>query len=181
MTGITTAVRWMLDASTFIHTVIVKKVRVLVALKSPLVVPMYVFQQEIAGPRAHDETREMAEQCQRRGDIKIEALSLSDLQRIVSLNAPRRKIGLGELACAIIAERSAGGVLCDDHLAVGWLKLNVSVSKWESIEDVLIAAAHGLHLNEYDLVECQQNLSTAKYQCRVQLRDTFLMQQVGRR
>ena len=93
------------------------------------------------GASAHDDTRQRAVDCVRRNQIGISRLSLADLDRLASLSAPRR-LGLGELACAIIAERDGGGVLCDDMKAVTWLQAHVRVRWWESIEDVLLDCAH---------------------------------------
>lgn len=171
--------RWLLDASTFIHAVIVKHVQVLTTMRAPLVVPEYVYRQELVGERAREVTRESAEQAARNGMLAVERLSLADLQRIAALNPPKRKCSLGEISCAIIAERTSGGVLCDDHRAVGWMREHIAVVVWESIEHVLIAAAHALRLDEYALDECEQTLATNNYRCRSSLRNEFLMQRLN--
>lgn len=157
-----TALLWVLDSSTFIHARIVDRVSLLSALRSPIFFPEYVFRFEL-GSGAHNDTREAAAKCVQRKQIGVKQLTLADIDRIAQM---RRKVGLGEIACAIIAEREDGGVLMDDRKALPWLKTNTRVGFWESIEDFLLDAAMQLHLSEFDLKEFDHTLRTNRYQCR---------------
>jgi hypothetical protein len=140
----------------------------LVHLRSPLFFSEYVFRVEL-GTNAHDSTRTAAAHWVSRGKIGISRLSLTDLDRINQLGTPRR-IGLGEIASAILAERNGGGVLCDDWKGRRWLQTRVTLSCWESIEDVLLEAAQFGHVSEFDLDSFQRDLQTARYTCRFDLR-----------
>ena len=166
--GSTQASVWMLDSSTFINACIIARVPLFVLLRSPLCFSEYVFRFEL-GINAHETTRRQAARCVERRQIGIRHLSLSDLDRINELGAPRR-IGLGEIACAIIAEREHGGVLCDDWHGRGWLEPRVSWVCWESIEDLLLAAAQSGHVSEFDLDDFQHTLELERYKCRFDLR-----------
>ena len=116
-----------------------------------------------------------------RKQIGVESLTLSDLDRIADLSAPRR-IGIGEIACTIIAERQAGGVLCDDWKARKWLEQRTTPHSWESIDDVLLDAAAIGHIGEFDLVDFQQRLEANRYRCRfADLRLEHLQRQLARR
>lgn len=157
------------------------RLRVVTQLHRPLSIPEYVYQQELVGPRARDKTRVAARRTKEDGTVSLEILSLADLQRIAALNAPRRKAGLGELACGVLAERLSGGVLCDDRRAVGWMRNEMRVLLWQSIEDVLIAAAHSSHLSESDLDQCERGLLEARYTCKFGLKNTYLMQLLANR
>jgi hypothetical protein len=159
---------WMLDSSTFINSVLSEKAWIVPALRAPLFLPEYVFRVELgAGARAT--TRREAQALVARGKASIEQLTLSDLEKIARLCAPKR-IGTGEMCCAIIAAREQRGVLCDDHKAHRWLGERVSVAIWESIEDVLVAAGVANHLSEYEVEECQKALASNRYRCRFDLR-----------
>ena len=83
----------------------------------------------------------------RRDHRTVAAVGLGVVQRFVRLvqhdlqgGIFQLQIGIGEIACAIIAERQSGGVLCDDRKARRWLADRVAVLKWESIEDILLDA-----------------------------------------
>ena len=114
------AALWMLDSSTFINALIIDRVTLLLSLRSPAFFPEYVFRFEL-GANARDETREGATQAVDRRQVGVQKLTLADLDRIAALGAPRR-VGLGELACAVIAQRTGGGVLCDDWRARRWIE-----------------------------------------------------------
>ncbi|MFI5366000.1 MAG: hypothetical protein ACHQ4J_10280 [Candidatus Binatia bacterium] len=159
---------WMLDSSTFINALAIDRVALLVLLRSPLFVPEYVLRIEL-GVNARLQTQEGISEWVRRKKIGVRQLSIGDLERIAQLAAPRR-VGVGELACAIIAERDGGGVLCDDWRARRWLEQETTPACWNSIEDVLVDAAGALHVSEYDLVDFQVKLERARYRCRVDLR-----------
>src|SRR5260370_11477049 len=159
---------WLLDSSTFIHCCVISRVPLFVLLRSPLFFSEYVFRVEL-GVNAHDSTRGAAAHWVSRGKIGISSLSLTDLDRINQLGTPRR-IGLGEIASAILAERDGGGVLCDDWKGRRWLQTRVTLSRWESIEDVLLDAARSGHVSEFDLDRFQEDLQKARYTCRVNLR-----------
>jgi hypothetical protein len=143
------ATSWLLDSSTFIHATIVDRVALISSLRSPLFFPEYVFRFEL-GANAKETTRDEAAAQVTRKRIGLQALTLTDLDKIASLSAPR-KIGLGELACAVIAERLAGGVLCDDWHAKAWLDKRISPPQWESIETILLDAAAKNYIGELDL------------------------------
>jgi len=159
---------WMLDSSTFIHAMIVGRVMLLASIRSPLSFPEFIFRFEL-GSDAKAATREEAALAVRRKQIDLQQLTLADLDRLSQLAAPRR-IGLGELACAIIAERLAGGVLCDDWDAKKWIEGRVTVKCWDSIEGVFLEAAGAGHIGELDLVDLQRTLETNRYHCRCDLR-----------
>jgi len=168
---------WLLDSSTFINFLVIQRTSLLVRLRAPLYFPEYVFRVEL-GLNARPPTREHAEEVVRRGAIAIERLSIADLDRLAALSAPRR-IGLGEVACAIIAERLGAGVLCDDWKARRWLAEKVRASGWESTEDVLMDAALQLEVSEYELADFQASLTAGRYQCRFELRVEFLQRRLS--
>lgn len=170
---------WALDASTFINFAAIARFSVLVRCRRGLRFPEYVFTFELTGPKAKEPTRVAAEQAVQRGDVTLTQLTLTDLGRIAALGAPRR-IGLGEIACAIIAERDGAGVLCDDHKAILWLKQSVQPLAWESTEDVLLDAANQLLLSEFDLADAQETLRENRYECRVDLRSEYLQRRLIR-
>lgn len=179
MTPGVTAVLWMLDSSTFIHALIVDRVALIVLLRSEVRFPEYVFRCEL-GSNAHDVTRSAAEGCVRRNQIGVATLTLADLDRIASLAAPRR-IGLGEIACAVVAEREEGGVLCDDRRANRWLLERTRPKEWHSIDDVLLDAAANGHIGEHDLVDFQSKLKQNQYDCRCNLQLEHLQRQAAAR
>jgi hypothetical protein len=174
-----TELLWMLDSSTFIHALIVERVALVVLLRSPLCFPEYVFRFEL-GPNAHKTTRTEAASFVNRKQIGVANLTLADLDRIASLGAPRR-IGLGEIACAVIAERRAGGILCDDWRARGWLETRTNTQRWDSIDGVLLEAAAEGRIGELDLVDFQKTLEQNHYHCRCDLRLAHLQEQMSRR
>jgi hypothetical protein len=159
---------WMLDSSTFINALVVKKVWILSAIRTPLFLPEYVFRIEL-GTGARRETRHEAQALVSRGQACIEHLTLGDLDRIAELCAPKR-IGIGEICCAVIAERSDRGVLCDDYKAHRWLCERVGVAEWESIEEILVAGGIANYLSEYDVEDCQGLLTKNRYRCKYDLR-----------
>lgn len=159
---------WLLDSSTFINALAVKKAWILSAIRKPLFLPEYVFRIEL-GTGARRETRQEAQALVSRGQAHIEQLTLRDLERIAELCVPKR-IGIGEICCAIIAERSDRGVLCDDHKAHRWLCERVDVAKWESIEEVLVAGGIANYLSEYEVEDCQGILMKNRYRCKYDLR-----------
>jgi hypothetical protein len=171
---------WLLDASTFINALTVGHVRTLIALRAPLLVPEYVYQLELAGPSAKPDTRAEAERCKASGGFQVYRLTLADVRRMAAMDPPKRKVGIGELSCALIAERANGGVLSDDHKSRSWIEQRVRIVDWQSIEDVLLAAAHASYVSEYELDDCEHKLLGGKYTCRVSLRNTFLMQRLSR-
>jgi hypothetical protein len=166
------AMSWMLDASTFINAVVVDRVMLMALLRSPLFFPEFVFRFEL-GINAREATRAAAAHAVDRKQIGVQQLTLADLDRLSQLAAPR-KIGLGELACAIIAERTSGGVLCDDWRAKAWIEQHVAAACWDSIEGVLLQAAASGHVGELDLVDLQKTLETNRYHCRCDLRMEYL-------
>ena len=163
-----TAVSWMLDSSTFIHALIIDRVMLMASLRSPVSFPEFVLRFEL-GSNARKTTRDAAGEAVRRNQIGVQQLTLTDLDRLSQLSAPR-KIALGELACAIIAERTAGGVLCDDWRARAWIEPHVGCTRWDSIEDILLDAAARGHIGEHDLVDSQEVLERNCYRCRRDLR-----------
>ena len=163
---------WMLDSSTFIHAVVVDRVMLMASLRSPLSFPEFVFRFEL-GVGAREATRDAAAEAVRRGQIGVQQLTLADLDRLSVLAAPR-KIGLGELACAIIAERLAGGVLCDDWRAKAWIEGRITAKCWDSIEGILLDAAASGHIGEVDLTDSQRILERNCYHCRYDLRMAHL-------
>ncbi|MBZ4395925.1 hypothetical protein VZQ01_26785 [Myxococcus faecalis] len=172
---------WMLDSSTFIHSLIIEQTRLVVTLRNPIAFPEYVFKVELLGERAHPETQEIARAVVTSGQITLRNLTLGDLDRIAQLNAPR-KAGLGELACAIIAGREGGGVLCDDWKCRNWMSANTTpLVEWQSIEDVLLEAAERAHLSEYELEDLQKRLLSNRYHCRFDLRNEHLMRSLSRK
>lgn len=171
----TTAIPWILDSSTFIHAMIVDRVALVTLLRAPLSFPEYVFRIEL-GADAKDTTRDAAEDHVKRKRIGVEALTLADLDKIASLGAPR-KIGLGELACVVIAERLAGGVLCDDWRAKAWLDDQMA-PRWDSIEGVLLDAAGQGYMGELELFDAQRTLARHRYECREDLRLVHLQRQM---
>jgi hypothetical protein len=141
--------------------------------------PDYVYRIELTGPRAHAETRARALDAVKTGALKVQHLTLDDVARIAALG-PRRSAGLGELACAILAERSESGVLIDDRRAQRWLVDKVRVRAWHDTETVLIDAAHRCEVTEYELSEFEGILANSRYTCRVNLRNEYLMQRLAR-
>jgi predicted nucleic acid-binding protein len=170
---------WTLDNSTFINARLIRRVWLLPLLRKEVSFPEYVFKVEL-GSGAHPDTRIEAARCVEKGDIGVRRLTLEDLDRIAGLSMPRR-IGLGEVACALIAEREDGGVLCDDRKARNWILERVSPKAWEAIEDLLIAGAEASHLSEYDLQDCQETLRLNKYQCSCDLRHEYLRRLANRK
>ena len=170
---------WMLDSSTFIHALIIDRIQLVVSIRSSLRFPEYVLRFEL-GANAREITRTSATSCVDRKQIGVDTLSLADLDRIASLEAPRR-IGLGEIACAVIAERHAGGVLCDDWRARAWLEPRTTPKCWDSIDGVLLDAAAEGRIGELDLVDFQETLRKSHYECRCDLRLEHLQRQITRR
>jgi len=166
---------WMLDSSTFIHAMILDRIALLTLLRSPLFFSEYVFRIEL-GADAKDTTRDEAVSQVTRQRIGVQRLTLADLDKIVSLGAPRR-LGLGELACAVIAERITGGVLCDDWRAKAWLDGHMAPPKWNSIESILLDAAAAGYIGELDLFDSQRTLRNNQYECREDLRLVHLQRQ----
>jgi hypothetical protein len=169
---------WLLDSSTFIHACIIDRLSLLALIRTPLECPEYVLRWEL-GQNAHLETRRCAEEALRQGKVRMRRLSLDDLDRIAAVNAPRR-IALGELACAIIAEREKAGVLCDDRNARRWLSTRVTTVAWETIDDVLLAAAEGGYIGELDLQGYQTTLERNGYRCAYDLQMEFLSRRFNR-
>jgi hypothetical protein len=169
---------WLLDSSTFIHACIIDRLSLLASLRTPLDCPEYVLRWEL-GQNGHVETRRLAEEALRQGKVRMRRLSLDDLDRIASINAPRR-IGLGELACAIVAEREEAGVLCDDRNARRWLARRVITVAWETIDDVLLVAAEGGYIGELDLQGYQTTLERNGYHCACDLQMEFLSRRFNR-
>lgn len=163
-----TAPLWFVDSSTFINGCHLSRVSLFLLLRSPLYFSEYVFRVELSG-NADSSTSNAAAQWVSRHKIGIRNLSLTDLDRITQLGAPRR-IGLGEISSAILAEREGGGVLCDDWKGRRWLVPRLTLNWWESIEDVLLDAARLGHVSEFDLDDFQQTLQRTRYVCRFNLR-----------
>jgi hypothetical protein len=159
---------WMLDSSTFINALAIDRIALVVLLRFGASFPEYIFRVEL-GANAREATRTAALACVQKQQIGIANLSLADLDRMASLAAPRR-IGLGEIACALIAERCSGGVLCDDWSARGWLQERTRPAQWDAIDDVLLDAAARGYIGEHDLVDFQGMLKENKYECRCDLR-----------
>ena len=168
---------WMLDSSTFIHATIVDRVPLIVLLRSPLFFPEFAFRFEL-GANAKETTRDQAAAQVKRKRIGVQTLTLADLDRIVSFGAPR-KIGLGELACAVIADRMTGGVLCDDWHAKAWLDQRISTSLWDSIETILLDAAAKNYIGELDLADAQRMLERNRYTCRYDLQIEHVKRQMN--
>lgn len=168
---------WVLDSCVFINFHIVGHLRTLVRCRSPLCVPEYVYKYELTGPRSHRDTRESAHAAISTEQISVSFLSVEDLTRIAALGP--RSADLGEIACALIAEREGGGVLTDDR-SKRRLSAHMRVRAWQSTEEVLIDAAHRCEITEYDLDAIQEVLARNRYQCRVQLRNEYLMQRLAR-
>lgn len=171
---------WVVDSSTFINFVTIDRVRLLAEMRKPLCATRYVYERELTGPRAHDPTRRQATEAVARGQVRLRSLKLSDLERIASLDVPRR-VALGERTCAVLAEREGGAVLLDDKTAKSKLQIATSVSIWQSVEDVLVHAAHEHRLTEYELDDCESKLKDGKYHCQVSLRATYLQQALSGR
>lgn len=169
---------WALDSSTFIHALIIERLWLLPRNRKPLRIPEYVFRVELQS-EAHADTAIQAEGFVTAGHAVICQLSLADLDRIVLLGTPRR-VGLGEIACAVVAERESGGVILDDWRGRRWLEHRVTVALWESIEDILLLGAAKGHLSEFDLDECEDCLRRNRYVCRVNLRLAHLSRLVNR-
>jgi hypothetical protein len=169
----------MLDSSTFINSVLAGKPWVVPAVRSPLFLAEYVFRIEL-GEGARDSTRREAQALVAKRKASVEQLTLPDLERIAGLCAPKR-MGTGEICCAIIAERKQRGVLSDDQKARRWLSERVEVVIWESIEDVLVDAGLENHLSEFEVEECQRLLSSNRYSCRYELRIEVLRRRADRR
>jgi hypothetical protein len=160
------AAGWRLDSSTFINALAVNRVALLSRVRQPIAFVEYVFRIELAGSGARAATREAAMHEVQRGAIGIDRLTMDDLARMSALSPPRR-VDIGELATAVVAERVGAGVLCDDHKAVRWLSENLlSVPVWESIEHVMLAAAESCLVAEHELSIIEQRLVEAKYACR---------------
>jgi hypothetical protein len=159
---------WMLDSSTFINALIAQKSWLTPIVRSPLYLPEYVLRVEL-GTGARAETRHEAQDLVSRGKALVAQLTLEDLERVAELCAPKR-IGTGEICCAIIAGRTNRGVLCDDHKAHRWLCERIAVAAWESIEEILVAGGVLNHLSEYEVEDCQKLLESNKYICRYPLR-----------
>lgn len=168
---------WALDSSTFIHALIVGRLWVLSRDREPLRIPEYIVRVELTTD-AHADTAEQARRFVSSGHAAVCRLSLADLDRIAEMKTPRR-IGLGEIACAVIAERESGGVLSDDWKGRKWLEANLGVALWESIEDVLLRAAAKGHISEFDLEACEDTLRINRYDCRVRLRDEHLRRRLN--
>ncbi len=161
---------WLLDSSTFINMVVIDRIPLLVLLRSPLFFPEYVLRVELV----REDTKKVADEwCFERNKIAVSTLTIRDLDRIAALGAPR-KISIGEIACAIIAERDGGGVLCDDRKAIRWLKNHVNPVYWHGVEDVLLDAAKSGYIGEHDLESHERVLLDNKYKCYCNLRFTYL-------
>ncbi len=169
---------WMLDTSTFLHACYIDRVALLLHVRSPLCVAEFVLRWEL-GQRGHGETAAWTEEWMREDRIRTRQLSLEDLDRIASLNAPQR-ISLGEIASVVLAERERGGVLCDDRRARRWLESRVTVIRWEDVEDFLLYAAEHGYLGELDLADSQRILVKHSYRCRVDLQIEHLQRQCNR-
>jgi len=85
------------------------------------------------------------------------------------LSAPKR-IGIGEICCALLAERQKRGILCDDRKACNWLRDRVAIAIWESIDEVLVSGGVAHHLSEYEVEDCQRLLERSKYKRKYDLR-----------
>lgn len=170
---------WVLDSSVFIHFLIIERFHVLVRCRAPLHIPEYVYRIELTGLRCQESTRTRARTAVSAGHLAVQHLSIEDLTRIASLG-PSRKAAIGEIACAILAERHEGGVLIDDRRARRWLEVRVNVATWESTEDVLVDAAHRLEVTESELELFQKALACGNYQCRFDLKNEYLMQRLAR-
>lgn len=168
---------WALDSSTFIHALIIGRLWLLPRDRAPLRIPEYVLRIEL-NAEAHADTAEQAEGFVGAGHAVMCRLSLADLDRIAAVGTPRR-IGLGEIACAVIAERESGGVLLDDWRGRRWLEQRLAVMLWESIEDVLLLGASKGHISEFDLDECEERLRQGRYECRVSLRNEHLRRRLN--
>lgn len=168
---------WMLDTCVFINFNVIGHIRALVRCRSPLHVPEYVYKYELTGSRSHRDTRESAHAAVSTGQLTVSFLSVEDLTRIASLGP--RSADLGEIACAIIAEREGGGVLTDDR-AQRRLAAHIRVRAWQSTEDVLIDAAHRCEITEYDLDHIQKVLADNRYHCKTELRREYLIQRLAR-
>lgn len=162
-----TASSWLLDSSTFINAAVVDRLPLMLLLRSPIFFPEYVFRFEL-GTNARQATRQEAVANVTRKRIGVQNLTLADLDTIAAFNAPRR-IGLGELACAVIANRLGGGVLCDDWRAKAWLNDRMATPDWDSIESVLLEAAARNFIGETDLAQAQRTLEENRYKCRYDL------------
>lgn len=167
----------LLDSSTFINAMIIKQLPNLLALKTRINFCEYVYRVELNNNK-YKETRQEAQKLVNDGRVGISNLTLDDLDRIAGLDKPRR-IGFGEIACAVVAERENGRVLCDDVRARKWIIKRIASLKWESIEDILIQAAFKCLISEYDLDKHQKVLEENNYKCQVHLRHTYLMQRAN--
>ena len=163
---------WMLDSSTFIHVLMIEKIQILLLLRPSLFFAEYVYKIEL-GVNAKEDTRRHARRVVSQGKIGIKQLTIDDLDQIAAMSRPRR-IGLGELACAIVAEREGGGVLCDDWKCRPFFQNQMSLAQWHSIEDLLIEAAEQRYLTEFELSELQAKLQENQYHCRRDLRFEYL-------
>lgn len=178
MTPSSTAINaWLLDSSTFIHAEIAGQTRLLLLIRKPTYFPSYVYRVEL-GSNAHEPTRARAQHFVKNGQILLKNLSLEDLDQIAQLKTPR-KVGLGELACAIIASRENGVALCDDRKCRNWIKDNLRFTSWQSIEDILLDAAAQSHLSEFELEDIQKLLAKNKYQCQFDLRSEYLIRRLN--
>lgn len=177
MNGTASVQAWLLDTCVFINFCVVGQIRTLVRCRSPLRMPEYVYKYELTGPRSHRDTRDGAREAVSAGHVAVSFLTVEDLMRIASLGP--RGADLGEIACALIAERQEGGVLTDDR-AKRKLSAHMQVRAWQSTEDVLVDAAHRCEITEYDLDSIQATLSKNKYKCHVNLREEYLKQRLAR-
>jgi hypothetical protein len=175
-----TANVWALDSSVFINFVTIEKLPTLASFRNPIAMSEYVYRTELTGPRASPGTRTAALNSKTKGHFELVTLTLADLANLGALARPRR-VGLGEASCAIIAANSSGGVLCDDMRSKAWLTDHFSVVAWERTEEILVAATHAAHLDEYALAECQKKLEANRYKCYCDLRTEFLQQRLARR
>ena len=170
---------WVVDTSTFIHFTIIEMVPMLAEPRRPLRVTRYVYERELCGTNCHARTRAAAKTALDRGYFVIDTLRLDDLERIGTLNVPR-KVAMGEITCAVVAERDEGAVLLDDRKAILRLREEVNVRAWESTEDVLVDAAHQHRVSEYQLHDFDAKLESEKYRCRFSLREEYLRQRLSR-
>ena len=169
--------QWYLDSSTFINAAAIERINVLVSIRAPISFPEYVYRVEL-GSNARPGTRTLAEAAVQSGRVTLRQMSLEDLDRISALGAPRR-IGLGELTCAVLAERDGGAVLCDDWKARGWLLEKITTLVWHSIEDCLLDAASKFLLDEYDLERDEETLRENRYVCRIKLKEEHLLRRLN--
>lgn len=169
---------WIVDASLFVHFCVLERVQLLFRMRRGLKVPEYVYRIELVSPNARQETRERATAAVAGGNMQVQQLTLADVARIAALG-PRRSAAVGELACAVLAERQDYGVLCDDRRAQRWLGSRMQLKAWEDIETVLVEAAHRFEVTEYELAALEATLLQNRYACRCDLRNEYLMQRLA--